>query len=131
MVSPSARFIESYLFGLHNGTVATAEEARNTYSMLTKNRETILAYEAKFGVAPGSTATTGNYLTVAQVNYDQLRASMDAQLAGSGGQLPTDPVPTLIQSLGPAYVAFIQYANPNPPKLVAGVHFSNLFSMFS
>lgn len=35
------RDVEAHLFGLYDGATATEVEAKNTYSMLTKNRTTI------------------------------------------------------------------------------------------
>lgn len=98
------RYLEAHLFGLYDGSVATADEARGTYIMLTKNRAEILAYETAWGLSPASTGASRKYLQWAQDEFNTVRAQ-------SGGALPSDGVPSLVNALTPAYTAFIAYAN--------------------
>ncbi len=107
------RYIEAYLFGLYDADKATADEARQTYQMLSKgnNRAKIINDETQFGVPPNSTSGSARSLQLARGDYKALIDGMNAALPGSGDSLPKDPVPTLLESLTPAYNAFLEYAN--------------------
>ncbi len=110
------RDVEAHLFGLYDGATATEAEARNAYAMLSKSRATILAYEAKLGVSPDTPDNSGSYLKTGQDKFDALKTNINtalssASLAGLGDAFPAATVQTLIQSLTPAYAAFITYAN--------------------
>jgi GH24 family phage-related lysozyme (muramidase) len=104
------RYFESQMFGLYddqNGSVATKDEAKKIYKMLTEHRLDILKYEGEwYGKGPdGSSGTRKD--RAGRLPLDA--AASDYSVLLSYAQ--TGAVQKLTDALKPAYTAFITYAN--------------------
>ena len=93
------RYYEAQTLGLYdNPTSVTAEEAKQTYVMLTKHRDVIARYEALYGTGAESTTASVAAQRIASANNDY-------HLSGNA------QVQTLYASLAPARDAFIGWVN--------------------
>ncbi|QDQ26991.1 hypothetical protein FNU76_11800 [Chitinimonas arctica] len=102
------RFVEAEVFGLSDagaGAPSTAE-AQQIYSMLTKHRAAIVAYEALYGAPADGTRAARNMIAE----------------AGTDGTLTAIATPrTLVDSLSPAYSAFMGWADGLRGSVAPGI----------